>query len=168
MADFFQFLPHLLAAEGGYVNRPDDPGGETNRGITYRLFAGCADTILGIPGTSENLKALTEGQAGEIYKKMFWDAMKGDEFESQKLANQVCDWYVNAGNRAIKTLQRMVGAPDDGVVGPLTVGIVNATNQEWLHSAYVAERIGYYKELGNSMPQFLQGWLNRVDRLEAA
>ncbi len=38
MADFDLFLPMLLKFEGGYVDDPDDPGGETNKGIDMATF----------------------------------------------------------------------------------------------------------------------------------
>ena len=38
MADFNKAIAIILKHEGGYVNDPDDPGGETNMGITKRDF----------------------------------------------------------------------------------------------------------------------------------
>jgi len=40
MADFNSFLPILLKFEGGYVNDPADPGGETNKGVTMENLSG--------------------------------------------------------------------------------------------------------------------------------
>ena len=33
---FTKFIDRVLSHEGGYVNHPKDPGGETNWGITKR------------------------------------------------------------------------------------------------------------------------------------
>ena len=33
---FHELVEDLLTKEGGYINDPDDPGGETNFGITKR------------------------------------------------------------------------------------------------------------------------------------
>jgi len=38
MANFNQALKKTLVFEGGYVNDPDDPGGETNFGISKRAY----------------------------------------------------------------------------------------------------------------------------------
>ncbi len=67
MASFDLFLPMLLQNEGGYVDNPNDPGGETNKGITMATFCQCSHALLGIDPTSENLQALTVAQAGIIY-----------------------------------------------------------------------------------------------------
>lgn len=34
--EFNRFINRVLSHEGGYVNHPKDPGGETNWGITKR------------------------------------------------------------------------------------------------------------------------------------
>src|SRR5271166_2022323 len=105
MASFDIFLPMVLRFEGGYVNDPTDPGGETNKGITMNTFRQCSQNLLGLDPTSDNLKALTDAQACTIYKALYWDKMKGDAFASQDLANIVCDFFVNSGANATKLLQ---------------------------------------------------------------
>jgi lysozyme family protein len=92
MASFDLFLPMLLKFEGGYVDDPDDPGGETNKGVTMAVFRGCSQSLLGVAPTSDNLKALTDAQAGIIYKALYWDKIQGDGINLQDLANIVCDF----------------------------------------------------------------------------
>src|SRR5215469_14034920 len=104
MASFDLFLPMLLDFEGGYVDDPDDPGGETNKGITMTVFQRCSHELLGLDPTSEHLKVLSDAQAGIIYKTRYWDAVQGDAFNHQHLANIVCDFYVNAGTHATTLL----------------------------------------------------------------
>ncbi len=36
MANFNLYFPSLLHEEGGFVNNPNDHGGATNKGITFR------------------------------------------------------------------------------------------------------------------------------------
>ena len=50
MASFDLFLPIVLRFEGGYVDDPTDPGGETNKGITMATFQQCSHEV-GSPGT---------------------------------------------------------------------------------------------------------------------
>src|SRR5271167_3410960 len=100
MASFDLFLPRLLSLEGGYVNDPADPGGETNKGITISTFRICACELLGLEPTSVNLRALTDAQAGIIYRDLYWNKISAGEFQSQDLAELVCDFYVNAGKNA--------------------------------------------------------------------
>ena len=168
MASFDLFLPILLRFEGGYVDDPTDPGGETNKGITMAVFQHCAHPLLGVEPTSANLKALTDAQAGIVYKRNYWDKICADQFQSQELANMVCDFYVNAGTHATILLQRVMNAAgahivEDGGIGPASIQALNALPQREIYLRYKQGRIDYYPGLGHRFPQFVRGWLNRVN-----
>lgn len=168
MASFDIFLPILLKNEGGYVDDPDDPGGETNKGITMNTFSHCSHALLGVDPTSANLKALTDAQAGIIYKSRYWNPMQGDAFTLQDLANIVCDFYVNAGTHATSLLQTVInklGAKVvvDGTLGPASMQALAALNQITVYDQYKQGRIDYYQQLATKYPKFLDGWLNRVN-----
>ena len=171
MASFDQFLPMLLKFEGGFVNDPADPGGETNKGITMKTFATCSQQLLGIAPTSANLKALTDAQAGIIYKALYWDKIHGDDIGMQDLANIVCDFYVNAGGHATTLLQRVMkgmgaGVVVDGGIGPASIQALAGLDQTEVYRRYKQGRIAYYQNLAQQKPKlakFLKGWLNRVN-----
>ncbi|MGA3091630.1 MAG: glycosyl hydrolase 108 family protein [Terriglobales bacterium] len=168
MASFDVFLPILLRFEGGYSDDPTDPGGETNKGITMATFQSCSHELLGLDPTSENLKALTDAQAGLIYKPLYWNKLQADALASQDLANIVCDFYVNAGTNATKLLQHVLnnlGASvvEDGTIGPASLQALAGFDQVQVYRQYKQGRITYYQTLGQKYPQFLQGWLNRVN-----
>ncbi|HTN52453.1 MAG TPA: glycosyl hydrolase 108 family protein [Anaeromyxobacter sp.] len=171
MAKFEQFLPMLLRFEGGYVDDPDDPGGETNKGVTLAVFQECSRELLGIEPTAENLRNLTDAQAGAIYKARYWDRMHGDDFALQDLANIVCDFYVNAGARATELLQHVMNGmgtavAEDGAIGPGTLQALAGLPQDEVYRRYKQARVAYYTQLAQARPtlaKFLGGWLNRVD-----
>lgn len=168
MASFDLFLPLLLKFEGGYVDDPTDPGGETNKGITMATFQQCAHELLGVDPTSDNLKALTNGQAGIIYNALYWSKIQGNAFVSQDLANIVCDFFVNSGTNATKLLQHVLnnmGAQivEDGTIGAASLQAMLRFNQVQVYTNYKQGRIAYYQALGARFPQFLKGWLNRVN-----
>jgi lysozyme family protein len=173
MANFDAFFPTLLKHEGGFVNDPADPGGATNKGITMETFQNCAKQYLGIEPTLDNLKALTDAQAGKIYKPLYWDKVHGDEIELQELANIVFDFQVNAGGNASKLLQKALndlGAKPplqvDGDIGPTTISMLKSMDQNEVYRRYKQGRIDYYKDLVANRPalgKFLNGWLNRVN-----
>lgn len=171
MADFSLFLPTLLAEEGGYVNDPADPGGETNKGVTMGTWRGCAQRLLGVAPTSANLKALTSAQAAVIYKALYWDAVGGDAMPLQELANIVCDFYVNAGTHATTLLQKALNTLGqkiavDGKIGPGTMAALAVVDQKRLYRRFKQGRIAYYKNLAARNPKmkkFLKGWLNRAN-----
>jgi lysozyme family protein len=60
MNDFEQAIELLLAIEGGYVNDPDDPGGETKYGISKRSYPHL------------DIENLTVEEAKAIYHRDFW------------------------------------------------------------------------------------------------
>ena len=160
----------LLEFEGGWVDDPVDPGGATNKGITFQTFKAYGPRLLGIPATLENLKKLTDTQAGTIYELKFWDKIDCNHIANQDLANILADFYVNAGSNAIKILQRILnnnfsaGISVDGGMGPATCAAMQAAESKDLPT-YKTNRIRYYRDLVARRPElqkFLKGWLNRV------
>ena len=167
MASFDIVLPIILKFEGGYVDDPTDPGGETNKGITMKTFQQCSHSLLGIDPTSDNLKALTDAQAGIIYKAHYWTSIQGDAIPLQELANIVCDFYVNSGTHATTLLQRVLNSMGakltvDGSIGAASMQALGSLPNDQIYRAYKQGRIDYYTQLGEKYPQFLRGWLNRV------
>ena len=155
-------LETILHHEGGYVDHPDDPGGETNLGVTKKVYDEW--------GGTKNMKDLTVEDVAPIYKKNYWDRVKGDELPSG-LDLCVFDFGVNAGTgRAAKYLQNMVGATADGAIGPATLRAVHAYVQiEGLEHAigeYQHKRQGYYEGLKH-FATFGRGWTRRVTETTA-
>lgn len=172
MADFKSFFPTLISHEGGYVNDPADPGGETNLGITIGTFRQYAQKLLNIAPTSTNLRRLTRDQAGVIYKAQYWDQIGGDAIQLQELANMVFDFYVNAGGNAIKVLQGVLNGLGanlalDGKIGPGTrAALTGAKDQREVYRRFKKARIAYYENLAARNPKlkkFLKGWLRRAN-----
>jgi hypothetical protein len=86
--NFDRALAFVLKWEGGYVNDPDDPGGETRFGISKRAYP------------TLNIKDLTLDQAKEIYRRDYWQK-SGAQNMAWPLCLVVFDTAVNCGvNRA--------------------------------------------------------------------
>lgn len=167
MANFDLYFPQLLIFEGGYVDDPYDPGGATNKGITLRTFQGHAQQLLQVAPTLANLQALTDEQAGILYRALYWDPLQCDRIQLQCLAEDLFDFYVNAGVHAIFLVQRLLGAPVavDGVFGHDTLAALQAADQRTLYARYRQGRIDYYRLLATQHPvlaRFLAGWLRRA------
>ena len=110
-------LETILHHEGGYVNHPKDPGGETNLGVTKRVYEEW--------GGTKSMRDLTVKDVAPIYRKNYWDRVKGDDLPNG-LDLCVFDFGVNAGTgRTAKYLQKMVGTTVDGGIGPNTIRCVN-------------------------------------------
>lgn len=170
MADFSQFLPIVLRNEGGWVDNPKDPGGATNKGVTFQTFKTYAG-LLGVAPTIDNLRKLTDDQAGKIYKVEYWDNIFGDEIQYQNLANIFCDFHVNAGYHAIeifvKTLNALGGNhPPSARLSRRVMDALNNHDSMEVYMEYKEARIGYYKQLVQEHPMlriFLKGWIARVN-----
>ena len=151
-------LEEILHHEGGYVNHPRDPGGETNLGVTKRVYEEW--------GGEKDMRDLTREDVEPIYKQNYWDVVKGDQLPAG-LDLCVFDFGVNAGpGRAAKYLQRMIGTTVDGGIGPNTLAkldefIKNNTLTETIR-LYQDERQDYYESL-STFKTFGKGWTRRVN-----
>tara|TARA_R100000742_G_C4178766_1_gene14593 strand:+ start:27 stop:539 length:513 start_codon:yes stop_codon:yes gene_type:complete len=154
--NFEDCLQTILHHEGGYVNHPKDPGGETNLGVTKRVYEEW--------GGSKDMKDLTEEDVAPIYKKNYWDRVKGDHLSSG-LDLAVFDWAVNSGTgRAAKKLQGMIGTEPDGGIGPNTL----KTLDEYIEAKGIEKVIEEYKDIRQDFYESLKtfdtfgaGWTRR-------
>ena len=145
---FDQAFDRLLGNEGGYVNNPQDPGGETNWGISKRSYP------------SLNIKALSRNDAKQIYKADFWDRVNGDLLPSAVIFG-LFDFAVNSGpETAVRYLQRAVGVADDGHWGPISQAAAVASDPNDLIMLLTAERMEFQAKLSN-WPNAGRGWTNR-------
>lgn len=135
--------------EGGYVNHPKDPGGETKYGISKRAFP-----HIYIPD-------LTPELAAKIYHEHYWGPIYGDALPP-RIRLAVFDAAVNQGvGFAIGTAQAVVGAKVDGVIGPKTIAAINACEARTFLKKYFERRLARYR----GHPQwgtFGLGWINRL------
>jgi lysozyme family protein len=139
----------LIGNEGGYVNDPADPGGETNWGISKRSYPGI------------DIKALTREGAKRIYRADFWDRGHMADYDGA-IAFQVFDVAVNSGiETAVRMMQRAAGVADDGHIGPVTVAAVKAHSVTDMLLLIVAERLDFWTKL-STWDKFGRGWARRA------
>jgi lysozyme family protein len=160
--NFEKCLEMLLKHEGGFVNHPQDPGGMTNLGVTKRtLEEYLRDSGEGeIEVTEDIMRSLTPEMVAPIYKKNYWDAVKGDDLPAG--VDWACfDWCVNSGRkRPSKSLQRAVGAVPDGAIGPATLAKVNEALPKNIVLAIHDDRQAFYERL-STFGTFGKGWTRR-------
>lgn len=156
--NFNEFFDRMIAHEAGYVNHPADKGGPTNLGVTIATLSGW----LGRKATIADVKALTKESVRPLYKKQYWDAVRGDDLPSG-VDYFTADYGVNSGvSRAIKELQRAVSVTADGVMGVQTLAAVKAVLPRTIIERLSAQRMKFLKGLSN-WGTFGKGWTNRVN-----
>lgn len=155
-------IKHVLKYEGGYVNHPADPGGRTNLGVTQRVW----EEWTGKPATEADMRGLTVEMVTPLYKKRFWDAVRGDDLPSG-VDFCVFDCAVNAGvGRASRFLQQVVGVTADGAIGPKTLEAVTKMPADEIVEKFCDLREAHYKSL-STFATFGKGWMRRLDSVEA-
>ena len=154
--NFNKCLTMLLHHEGGFVNHPKDPGGMTNLGVTKAVY----DKWIGREATEQEMRDLTPEDVAPIYKKNYWDRVKGDDLPSG--VDWACfDWAVNSGSgRPAKALQRCVGATPDGAIGPMTLRAVADNEPKKLVEGVYTQRQKFYENL-KTFETFGRGWTRR-------
>ena len=159
MNDFKECLELVLKSEGGWVNNPKDPGGETNLGVTKTVW----EEWVGHP--VESLKKLTKDDVAPLYEQRYWRPCYAGVLP-RGLNYIMFSMAVNAGpGRAVKLLQSALGCVPDGVIGPRTRELISASNIATLIIKFSETRREYYRQL-KTFPIFGNGWLARVDREE--
>lgn len=156
--NFDLFLSEVLKHEGGYVDHPKDPGGATNLGITI----GTLSSWLGRPATKDEVKALTVKDVAPIYRRNYWDRIRGDDLPSG-VDTATGDFAVNSGvSRAAIYLQEVVGVAPDGKIGPMTLAAVRAMPAAAVVNKLCDNRLNFLRRL-STFPTFGRGWTTRVN-----
>ena len=158
---FLARLAIILQSEGGYCDRPGDPGGPTNQGVTMLTFS----TYLGLPATVSELKAITPTMVAEIYRSEFWEMCHADKCPPG-VDLMVFDAAVNSGPaRAIRWLQQAIGVAADGHYGPVTAAALAAAQPGRVITLYQNLRLSFLHAQPDAADN--PGWFTRVVRTAA-
>jgi lysozyme family protein len=191
MADFEIAFDETMIREGGYVNDPDDRGGETYRGIS-RVFHGSwagwqtidrtrakdPDDFESDLDSDPELDRLVK----KFYRENFWNVLHGDEITDQHLANELFDTGVNQGSgTAIRYWQESLNLLNrnerdyadievDGKVGNQTLSATasfierNGSTESLLKVLNLLQGMHYIEKCQKTPSQrkFMFGWLKRV------
>ncbi len=150
---FAPFFDRLMIHEGGYVNHPNDPGGETKWGVTKRVARKY--------GYKGSMRKLPKATANKIAEQLYWDKVRGGELD-KAIAWQVLDASYNHGvKHSVKFLQRAVDVHDDGIIGDVTLKAVQARDKNDVILCFNAERLEFYTNL-HTFRTFGRGWVRRV------
>ena len=151
----------VIGLESGYVNDPDDPGGETKWGISKRSYP------------NVDIKTLDSEYAKAIYKRDFWNSLYLDRFNCQLVAEEVFEQSVNVGKVvAAKNLQTALNylggkLEVDGIIGNKTLEAVNwYPHEESLLKTLNGVQFIHYLNIVTKNPalkKYARGWLRRIE-----
>ena len=166
--NFEQALASVLKSEGGFQTDINDRGniladgraGSTNLGVTQAVW----ESFVGHPVTWNDMRALTPEKISPLYKRKYWDAVRGDDLPAG-VDYMMFDFAINAGpGRAIKLLQECIGEKIDGVLGPISMSTIKAMPIKLLIERFTDIKEKYYRSLAN--PKYEHGWINRAELVE--
>lgn len=159
---FIKAMPYVFEEEGGYVNNPADPGGQTNMGITLATLS----SWMGTKASSADIHNLSQKTASDIYKKNYWDKVAGDALPAG-IDYALLDFAINSGpGRAAKTLQKIVGTTQDGSIGGQTIAAAKAKDSADIINKICDARQEMLQSL-STFKTFGKGWTARVKRVRS-
>jgi lysozyme family protein len=158
--------------EGGYINDPEDPGGETKYGISKRSYPHL------------DIRSLTLDQAKEIYRKEWWD----DSYDKMPsaIATPVFIMAINTGAiEAHQTLQQAINLiledtchgdlEVDGHIGPITISHLDVVlddespyPERLVAATFKLEALRYYLKCSDKRAalgkknDYMRSWNRRV------
>ena len=133
--------------EGGYVNDPNDPGGETKYGISKRSYP------------SVDIRNLTKEQAKSIYFRDFWFSWMEMQPEA---AYHILSAMVHSGQTTvIRWVQRSLGVADDGQFGPISQAAYKKAQAAPFLFMFIAVRLDFFTRLKN-WRHHGKGWSRRI------
>lgn len=182
MAKFDNAIPYIKKAEGGLSRAITDSasknpapftyngktGWHTNKGITYETFKYMASKV-GYAANADNFFKMPDSIWLGIYKKGYWDEVKGDLYNSQALANAIVDyaWAFGVGGARTRISKYLL---DKYKVSTKNfTEIANAFNtltkesDKQVFNDFIEHRKNAFKAL--KQPANEKGWINRMDTL---
>jgi type VI secretion system secreted protein VgrG len=135
-----------------------------------------------------NLKGITNDQAATLYKKHYWDKIRGDEFENGSVAFAIYDWSVTSGG-AVRNLEKLFAKMTDGITvnskfSSSEIAALNKIDATKVFNMIQKRRLSYYQGLidqsvenyiakhpgatdkdlkKHTLLRFKKGWENRVN-----
>jgi len=160
--NFALCLKETLSHEGGWADHPRDPGGATMKGVTIGRFREHYPKA-----TKTDLRNISDADLQRIYRQDYWNPVRGDDLPAG-IDLTTFDYGVNSGPRqSAKDLQRVLGVPVDGKIGPVTIKAALLVEEPAKPiKAHCARRLGMYRSLA-IWNTFGKGWSHRIASIEA-
>lgn len=165
MADYLRAYERMIRNEGGYklTNVKHDKGGQTYAGIARNRWSGWDGWKFIDAGDTPPTDMVRS-----FYRNNFWNPVRGDDINGQRIAENIFDFSVNAGvGTGAKLAQIVVGVTPDGVIGSKSLVALNAFDEETFSARYAIAKLSRYEQIvtkDRRQERFLLGWLRRTLR----
>ena len=187
---FDKAFAFTIKYEGGYVNDPNDYGGETIAGISRVYWPSwegwsVVDASKNKPNFPKSLynDPKMKESVKNFYRTNFWNKVKGDDLDkyNEEISAEAFDAAVNMGvSRSGRFIQYALNIFNrngslyselsvDGMIGPATLRALEAFMRSddpvLLLKAQLIARGSFYGNRAledSSQERFIRGWLNRL------
>lgn len=163
-------IASTIGLEGGYVNHPSDPGGETNKGITKKVAVA--------HGYTGPMRTIPDDVVQSIYYRDYLVAPGYEPLVALDAAvtEELFDTTVNMGparpsrffQQSLNEICPTLNVRVDGKVGPATIAAFSRCQRTLLCQAMLprldAKQLAEYDRLvrvNPSLKVFYRGWVNR-------
>ena len=165
--DFNKIFANTLKYEGGYDESMAQQGVISNFGITQNLYDAYNQKN---EKALKSVKDISYGEARDIAYEEIYETSGADKIKNPSLKALLFDYAYNSGpTQAVKSLQAIVGAKEDGVIGPKTLKKVNSYKGNLIED-FLNARERFLTDLVIQQPQVhqkhMRGWMNRLNDLK--
>ncbi len=162
VTSFNDAVEHVLNIEGGFQNRRSDPGNWTGGKVGRGRLVGTKHGISAASYPNEDIPNMTPERARYLYKRDYWDVIRGDELP-YPLALVTVDAGINCGiGTAARWMQASLGVATDGKVGPITIAAAQRAPDVLKNAAGVCQRRILYSMQLDNWPENAEGWTQRI------
>lgn len=181
MANFLPILKKTFSFEGGYQNFPTDTANYNSKGelvgTNHGISAKALEAYTGKAPTVQDIKNITEQLAQSVYKKLFWEPLKGDSITNDSLAHIMFDAFIASGYEGLKRVKKGINiyysrplvAENKLPISVSEVALINKAQPDKLFNIIKQGEIDNRNYLATANPakygKFLKGWLNRLNQI---
>lgn len=175
MANYKNIISFIKQVEGGLSKNPNDQaakysvpdgsGYHTNKGITWQTWT---NKFGSSPASIKRFYTMADNDWNIIFKDYYWDAIKGDQIKSQKIADTLVNWAWGSGVYIpTKNLQSILNVSPTGYFGSITLKALNMANENDVYNQLKNKQYLFFNQLGNDprFSMFKTGWINRLNAL---
>ncbi len=176
MANFITIVEKTFDFEGGFQQYSTDRANYNSKGeligTNMGISAIALEQYLGYPPSVADVKAIDKKLAMHIYKKLFWDKIRGDDLKDQDVGDIIFATYIgnpSQSNKIIKKSLATVTGKDLTITNPYSdkvVKAINRANQKQLFYEIKEQKRLFLESLRYSKPEFINGWMNKLNSFE--